>query len=245
MGGFIIKKRILISTLVILVFSIFLVGFIKVIGAKTNLKPINPSWGLGTNVTEAVSNNRDYNWYVDQFNTGEFNYMNCGPTSIEMAMRWVSKEPTITAEEIRNKYLQEERLGMMLNSISYCLTNNNITNRYLREISAQKVKNEIKAGNIIIVGVNMGYISYNVANEERAGKYFDVDFQHFVIIKGYKVVDDKLYFEIYDPNSWDTRYIDGTPVGMDRYYLADELVEAAINYLKIDLSADWMVVVEK
>ena len=84
-----------------------------------------------------------------------------------------------------------------------------------------------------------------MANEERAGKYFDVDFQHFVIIKGYKVVDDKLYFEIYDPNSWDTRYIDGTPVGMDRYYLADELVEAAINYLKIDLSADWMVVVEK
>ena len=95
------KKRILISTLAVIIFSIFLLGVIKVIGAKTNLKAINPSWGLGTNVTEAVSNNRDYDWYVDQYNTGKSNSVNCGPTSIEMAMMWKNKEHTLTVGEIR------------------------------------------------------------------------------------------------------------------------------------------------
>jgi len=239
------KKRILTSTLIIIVFSIFLVGFIKVIDAKTNLKTINLSWGLGANVTEAVSNNRNYDWYVDQFNTGKYNYMNCGPTSIEMAMRWVNKNPSITAEEIRKKYLQEENYGMQLSTMSYCLTDNNITNRYLRDISADKLKNELKAGNIIIVGMSMGNISYNMINEERVGKYFDADFPHYVVIKGYKIVDDKLYFETYDAYSWNTKYIDGTPIGKDRYYLADELVEAAKRYFNIDVSADWAVVIEK
>ena len=239
------KKRILTSTLVMLVFSIFIVGFIKVIGAKANVKTINPAWGLGTNVTEAVSNNRDYDWYVDQFNTGKSNYVNCGPTSIEMAMRWVKKDPCITAEEIRNKYLQEESFGMKLDTMAYCLTDNNITNRYLRDISADGFKNELNAGNIIIVGISTGYISYNMVNEERVGRYFDGDGPHYVVIKGYKVVDDKLYFETYDPFSWNTKYIDGTYIGKDRYYSADELVEAAKDYFKIDVSADWAVVVEK
>ena len=239
------KKRILISTLVVIVFSIFLVGFVKVIVAKTNVKSINPAWGLGTNVTEAVSNNRDYDWYVDQFNTGKSNYVNCGPSSIEMAMKWLNKNSSITAEEIRDKYLEEESYGTPLDTIAYCLTDNNISYRCLREITTDIFKNELNEGNIIIIGLSMGDISYNMINEERVGRYFEKDYPHYVVIKGYKVVDDKLYFETYDPFSWDTKYIDGTYIGKDRYYSADELVEAAKNYFKIDVSADWAVVVEK
>lgn len=233
------KRRILTSTLIITVFSIFIVGFIKVIGAKTNLKTVNPSWGLGTNVTEAVSNNRDYDWYVDQFNTGKSNHVNCGPSSIEMVMRWVNKDSSITAEEIRNKYLPEVSRGTELSTISYCLTEKNITNRYLRDISANGFKNELKAGNIIIVGLSFGDISYNMINEERVGKYSDVDYNHYVVVKGYKVVDDKLYFETYDPGSMNYKYIDGTPIGKDRYYLVGELIRAIGWY------SNWMVVVDK
>jgi hypothetical protein len=229
------KKRILISTLVIVVFSIFIVGFIKVIGAKT----IEPSWGLGTNVTEAVSNNREYDWYTDQLNTGKSSYFNCGPTSIEMVMRWKNKDSTITAEEIRNKYLLQENTGMEINQIADCLKANNINNRFSPDVTEEKLKSELKAGNVIIVGMSMSYISYNMINEERVGKFFNADTLHIVVIKGYKVVDDKLYFETYDPGSMNKKYIDGTPIGKDRYYLAKELIKATV------LFTDWMVVVDK
>ena len=233
------KKRILIITLTVIIFSIFLLGFIKIIGAKTNLKTINPSWGLGTSVTEAVSNNRDYDWYVDQYNTGESSAVNCGPTSIEMAMKWKNKDSSITAEEIRNKYLLQDDNGMELSQIASCLKENNINIRFLYDVTEEKLKNELTAGNIIIVGMDMGYISYNIINEERVGKFFDGDSFHYITIKGYKVVDDKLYFETYDPFSLNHRYMDGTPIGKDRYYLAKELVKATVFY------SDWMVVVDK
>jgi uncharacterized protein YnzC (UPF0291/DUF896 family) len=230
-----VKKRILISTLVIIVFSIFIVGFIKVIGAKT----IEASWGLGTKVTEAVSNNREYDWYIDQFNTGESSDVNCGPTSIEMVMKWKSKDSSITAEEIRNKYLLQERYGMELSQVASCLKDNNITIRFLQDVTEEKLKDELKLGNIIIVGMDLSYIPYNMITEERVGKYFDGNTDHYVVIKGYKVVDDKLYFETYDPGSLNNKYIDGTPIGRDRYYLAKELVKATVFY------KDWMIVVDK
>lgn len=233
------KKRILISTLLIIVFSIIIVGFIKVIDAKTNLKTINPSWGLGTNVTEAVSNNRDYDWYIDQFNTGESSAVNCGPTSIEMAMKWKNKDLSITAEDIRNKYLLQDDNGMELSQIASCLKENSVNIRFLYDVTEEKLKNELKAGNIVIVGMNMSYISYNMVNEERVGKYFEGDYFHYIVIKGYKVVDDKLYFETYDPGSFNYKYIDGTPIGKDRYYLVGELIRAIGWY------SNWMVVVDK
>jgi hypothetical protein len=234
-----VKKTILTSILLILVFSIFIVGFIKVIGAKTNLKTIDPSWGLGNNVTEVVSNNRDYDWYVDQYNTGKSNDVNCGPTSIEMAMTWSNKDYIIKAGEVRSKYLLQEDNGMEINQIADCLKDNNVANRFLPDVTEDKLKKELKAGNIIIVGMDMRHISYNMSKEERVGKYFEGDFFHYVIIKGYKIVDDKLYFETYDPGSMNNKYIDGTPIGKNRYYLAKELVKATVWYL------DWMVVVDK
>jgi len=165
--------------------------------------------------------------------------MNCGPTSIEMAMRWLNEEPSITAEEIRNKYLVNENSGMTINEIAHCLTDNHVTNRFLPDVTEDKLKNELKAGNIIIVGMSMGYISYNMTNEEKVGRFIDRNFFHNIVIKGYKVVDDKLYFETYDPGSLNHKYIDGTPIGKDRYYLAKELVKATVFY------TDWMVVVDK
>lgn len=41
--------------------------------------------------------------------------------------------------------------------------------------------------------------------EQRWGKYYEWNSGHCIIIKGYKVVDKKLYFQVYDP--WGSGWI--------------------------------------
>lgn len=51
---------------------------------------------------------------------------------------------------------------------------------------------------------------------------------HFLIIKGYKVFDNEVYFEIYDPAFGMQTYANGSLAGKGRFYLAREVI-AVIN----------------
>ena len=52
------------------------------------------SYGLGKTLADEVSNDVDYEWYLDQFNTGEHSLLNCGPTSVTMAIKWFDQNFT-------------------------------------------------------------------------------------------------------------------------------------------------------
>ena len=45
-------------------------------------------------------------------------------------------------------------------------------------------------------------------------------------MKGYKIVDDEVYYEVYDPNSFGMRYDNDTLKGINRYYRSEDLNNA-------------------
>ena len=48
---------------------------------------------------------QNYNWYIDQTNTGTYSNMNCGRPAPTMTLMWVNKDFNHSAEEARNTYL--------------------------------------------------------------------------------------------------------------------------------------------
>jgi hypothetical protein len=218
-------KRKLMINIFMLVVSIVI--FITGCGNKSNKVP--EEWGLGTNVEESVSNNRNYEWYVDQGDTGLYSYGNCGPSSVTMILKWKDKNFNKTAEEARNEYRPEGGYWYPEDIIMY-LDDNNVSCDLVEGISTEKIKEEVKLGKIILLATDTSYLTYNKAIDESVGKFYSNDFKHFVIVKGYKIVDNKTYFEVYDPFSIHEQYTDGTRKGKDRYYFAKELVSAAVNY---------------
>lgn len=49
-----------------------------------------------------VINDRNYDWFFSQENTGEFSSINCMPSIATMATHWYYPESTVTVEEMRN-----------------------------------------------------------------------------------------------------------------------------------------------
>jgi len=62
------------------------------------------SWGLGRVLEKEFSNNVDYDWYMDQWQTGRYYYENCGPTTVTMAIKWYNQQFSETPEDARNTY---------------------------------------------------------------------------------------------------------------------------------------------
>jgi hypothetical protein len=62
--------------------------------------------------------------------------------------------------------------------------------------------------------------------EWRKDRFYPVTplFAHFILLKGYKIVDEITWFEVYDPYSNDQKYLDGSLKGRNRYYRGTELM---------------------
>jgi len=93
------------------------------------------------------------------------------------------------------------------------------------------LREQIDRGNIAILCLDVFYIRFTDIPSYHVNKYYMTTNQgcgHFIVIKGYKVVDNKTYYEVYDPNSWGITYADFTLKGKDRYYL-DEDLDIATN----------------
>jgi hypothetical protein len=66
-------------------------------------------------------------------------------------------------------------------------------------------------------------------DEWRIDKFYATNSEgwgHFIVIKGYKVVDGNIFYEVYDPNSYGACYTDQTLKGKDRYYRSVDLDNA-------------------
>lgn len=188
-------------------------------------------WGLGKNETAHVSLSRDYDWYIDQKNTSDYSYYNCGPSCAVMAAKWADKDFPLSVEDARKTYYNADNgFEWYLSSIKYFLFINDIPNVLKYNISHEAVIECLDEGNIIIICYNTKDISYNHEPEQRTGKFYRGHFGHFMILKGYRIVDNKTFYEVYDPNSLNRFYADNTPKGKDRYYLSDEVIKAARNW---------------
>lgn len=182
--------------------------------------------GLGEKETESVSNDRDYDWYIGQNDTGKYTSTNSGPAAAAMAIKWTKSSLEKSAAYIRETY-DNNGEALSINNIISCLKDSNINYSSCDSITEDSLKKQLKDGNILIVNLNPQYINYNNNSESKVGRFHTVDGNTYtVIIKGYKIVDDKTYFEIYDPFNINSNYLDGSPKGKNNYYSANEVLNS-------------------
>jgi len=184
-------------------------------------------WGLGINLTYDHSNNVNYEWYIDQATTGVHRNMNCGPACATMVCKWANPDFTKTAEEARNAY-PDVGPGWTYSTVENYLMDNEIVYTSVGWLyNANDIKNILDSGHIGIMGLNMFDVSMATGNPEwRKDRFYSASpgMGHFIVIKGYKIVDEITWFEVYDPWSYYARYDDGSLKGRDRYYKGSELV---------------------
>lgn len=184
------------------------------------------SLGLGKTETEYVNNDKSYEWYISEDNTGKYSSVNSGPASISMTIKWKTASLNKSIEDIRNTY-EFSGASWNISTIASYLKSSNIDCSYCNDINEDSLKKQLKSGNILIVNLNPQYISYNNSSELKFGRFHVVEGNTYtVVIKGYKIVDGKTYFEIYDPFNSNLNYLDGSPRGKNDYYSASEVLNS-------------------
>ncbi|MFZ5941117.1 MAG: hypothetical protein ACOYXB_11145 [Bacteroidota bacterium] len=192
------------------------------------------SWGLGGFIKEERALNRPYEWYIDQSLTGAYGDWNCAPSCIAMAMHWQDENFSATVEDLRTMMGLYHR-GWYLSEIDSCLERLGAMHEILelsdyRKETTGMLLDELKRGNLLLMAIDIYYLRENENPQERTGRYYDVielGTGHCILLKGYKTVDGKVYFEAYDPIGYDYTYDNGSYKGKDRYYSSDEIYTAA------------------
>jgi len=192
---------------------------------KTNLK----AWGLGNSLIFYVGNNRTYDWYLDQAHTGDHSNNNCGPTTVTMAAKWANASFDGTPEDARDAF-RPNGGWWYSDDIDACLERFDIDYDTIMIEDAYTLRAIIDSGRIAIINNSMGYITRESDTNFHKNRFYEFDSGHYFIIKGYALVDQYTYFEVYDPNNWDMTYADGTPMGKDRYYEASVLMASIDNW---------------
>ncbi len=188
------------------------------------------AYGLGETLVKSVSNNTNYNWYFDQGNSGTYSSVNCGPTSVTMAIKWANKHFGKTPLDARNTYRSSGGWWYTDDIINY-LNLNSIKNYTINLTDINLLKNKIDDGRIIILCLDMFYVEYQNDDTYHFSKFYEANTQgwgHFIVIKGYTDVDGETFFEAYDPYSFGKTYSDASLKGKDRYYKSANL-DAATN----------------
>lgn len=185
-------------------------------------------WGIKGYVHSWVSNNRDYEWYIDQMNTGSYSNNNCGPAVATMAVDWANKDLHNTADEARKRYLLSGGWWTTGTVQSY-LTDYGTPYKvdFILDVK-EEIKDVINSGDIGILCINATYLNYGNYGE-REGLYYSPSYGHFIIVKGYIETDSKFYIEAYDPYSNNSKNSDGSFKGKDRYYDIKYLENAIRN----------------
>lgn len=193
-------------------------------------------WGLGHFVKAQLSNNRSYEWYFDQGSTGVYSSVNCGPCATTMSIKWADPAFNKEPEYARNFYGINGGWWFTTDINNYLNDNNipkaNISLSSNADGTSDKLKRQLDQGRIVILCVDMHYIPSTLVSQYRVDKFYGTSpgWGHFLVVKGYKDVDKKRYFEIYDSFSNGMTNFDGTLKGKDRYYKYTDVFSASFNW---------------
>lgn len=188
--------------------------------------------GLGTKQTKYVSLNRNYEWYIDQKETGIHGGTNCAPSCCVMAAKWANKRADGSPEEVaraREKRYSRD-IGWYFVDMTDYLDETKTPYQVVPDLSVEKVLAEMDKGNIWIFNLDTFDLTIGFDPETHVGRFYTTDCKHVVLAKGYRIVDGVTYLEMYDPLSMGAKYKDGQYKGKDRYYKAEEVVESVKNY---------------
>lgn len=187
------------------------------------------SWGLGEQWVDYVANDRPYDWYLDQGETGEFSNENCGPTSAAMAAKWFDEKTPLTPEIARQTYANTG--GWWYTSdIESIFKDYKVPFEIKYDYTIEQMTAELYQGRILLICNNMDYIPLNRDESQRLNRFYAYNDGHFLIVKGYLKTEKGTFFEVYDPNSWGKVYEEGALMGKDRYYESSVLLESIENW---------------
>jgi hypothetical protein len=188
--------------------------------------------GLGNFVQQIAKNDRPYSWYMDQAYTGPFSDANCGPAAVSMACKWADSAFSKTPEDARNAY-RPAGGDWYADDITFYLRDNGIPNSTLAlpataETVQDVLKQQVDLHQLVILTLEMISVRYNGFPQSHVDRFYETKagIGHYLLIKGYIKVDNEMYFQVYDPNSWTRMYDDGSLKGKDRYYRSEELFAA-------------------
>ena len=194
-------------------------------------------WGLGRFLESKRSNDRNYEWYTDQANTGVHSSNNCGPTSTTMAAKWSDLAFTKTSADARAAYRQDGGWWYTADIDKYLIDNS--IPHYFTNLSStvtgtqQAISSVLDNGFIVILCLDMYYIRSETSSNERVDKFYATNstgWGHFIVVKGYREVDGRLYFEVYDPYCFGKVYSDGVLKGRNRYYRPSDIFDATSKW---------------
>jgi hypothetical protein len=199
--------------------------------------PNTLTWGLGRFLESTRSNNRDYEWYSDQANTGVHSLNNCGPASTTMAAKWSDLAFVKTPADARAAY-RPDGGWWYTSDIDKYLKDNSIPH-YFASLSStvpgtqQAISTVLDNGSVVILCLDMYYIRSETSTNERLDRFYAANstgWGHFIVVKGYKTVDDRFYFEVYDPYSFGKVYSDGVLKGRNRFYRTGDIFDATSKW---------------
>ncbi|MCF7849590.1 MAG: hypothetical protein K9M45_12130, partial [Kiritimatiellales bacterium] len=185
------------------------------------------TWGMGSSQTAYTHLDRTYDWYIDQGNTGPASNKNCGPSTTVMAIKWYDGSYTGTVEEARDwSYDSAGNDWWYTNHMIDYLNLNSIPFNVYAFTGPEQIETLISEGKIILLCINASYLTYNSASEERIGSFYDNVTGHFLLVKGCRQVSGNVYFEVYDSNTLNRYYSDGTSKGRNRHLSAADITAA-------------------
>ena len=191
-------------------------------------------WGLGQWLQLSKSNDRDYNWYIDQGATGSCSLVNCGPACATMAMKWSDSTFTGTTDVARN-YFATGCTDWNNQLLSSYLSTDSVPWTFIPiHDSAPQMRDDFKAqldsGRIVIISLDMGPIPFSTSGvNAHVDQFLPGAGFHYIILKGYRQTDEDFFFEVYDPWDFGTVYPDNTPKGENRYYRSEDIALGVVN----------------
>ncbi|KYH34971.1 hypothetical protein CLTEP_11350 [Clostridium tepidiprofundi DSM 19306] len=238
------RDRLIFKMLMIMVGVIVLITLIfffkDTILMSLGVYNIDPRWGLGKHETAHSSCNRNYDWYIDKGNTGIYSKTNSGPACAVMAAKWANKN--FDAKYDNDKYWGKNAvidarkdckdLGELWTheDVENYLAKYKIDYDVCENVDEEIIKKNIDNGNILIFCMDSRYLENAPKKEKffqkRIGKFYFGRSRYFIIVKGYRIVDDNLFFETYDPTSNYAKYYKGDFKGKDRYYRSSNFLYA-------------------
>jgi hypothetical protein len=129
-----------------------------------------------------VLNERPYDWYVSQLETGEYSYNNCMPSCVEMAMRYQGLSQVPSAENLRSDNLLDG-LGWTDAVAENAMKQYGLQFTDSFDIKLDIMLDYLDKGNVL-------YVMYWDPN---------IEVGHSVIIKGYWKLGERVDFILSDP----------------------------------------------
>lgn len=190
-----------------------------------------------------ISNVKNYDWYIDQKNTGAFSADNCGPAALQMVLGWNDKDNRTTAQDLRAK-TKPSGGWWYLADIDKALSDYQVDYAIKKIDRAENLKAIIDKGNIALVCLDSKKFKYNANPKSRLESSYQGIGGHFVLLTGYAELGAETYFEIYDPNSWGQYYKPGDlseilfktleqePAGAESIYKQADILAGKGRYFK-------------